>query len=101
MSATPTPDPSHQHWPSQPQWPQPQPPMSGLAIASLVLGIAWLFWLGSILAVVFGHIALKQANEGKVTGRGLAIAGLVLGWIGVGTLSLWILLIIIGAAAGA
>ena len=28
---------------------------SGLAVASLVLGIVWLWWLGSILALVFGR----------------------------------------------
>ena len=34
-----------------------------------------------ILAVVFGDIALNQTKSGKVGGRGMAIAGLVLGYI--------------------
>jgi len=61
---------------------------NGLAVASLVLGIVWDFWIGSILAVVFGHIALSQidGSRGLQTGRGLAIAGVILGWIGVVTL---------------
>ena len=60
---------------------------SGLAIASLVLGIMWLFWLGSILAVIFGHIALSQIKkDSSISGRGMAIAGVTLGWIGVAVL---------------
>ena len=60
---------------------------SGLAIASLVLGIMWLFWLGSILAVIFGHIALSQTKkDSSISGRGMAIAGVTLGWIGVAVL---------------
>ena len=52
---------------------------SGLAIASMVLGIVWIFWLGSILAVIFGHVALSQIKRsmGALSGRGMAIAGLV------------------------
>jgi len=48
-----------------------------------VLGILWLYWLGSILALVFGYVALRQIKERHQDGRGLAIAGVVLGWIGV------------------
>jgi hypothetical protein len=57
---------------------------NGFAVASLVLGIIWLAWLGSILAVVFGHVALRQIRESEdQKGRNLAIAGLVLGYVGV------------------
>lgn len=61
---------------------------SGLAIASLVLGIVWVYWVGSILAVIFGHVALAQikSDPEHKTGKGLAIAGVVLGWIGVAVL---------------
>jgi hypothetical protein len=70
---------------------------NGLAIASLVLGICWIYWVGSVLAVIFGHVALGQIarSNGTQQGRGMAVAGLVLGWIGVA-----ILLIILLAAAG-
>jgi hypothetical protein len=68
----------------------PAPETNGMAIASLVAGFLWLGWLGSFAAVVFGHVALSQINEsqGRQTGRGTAIAGLVLGYMGVGTLVL-------------
>ena len=69
---------------------------SGLAIASMVLGILWVYWIGSILAVIFGHVAISQAHKDEtLRGRGMAIAGLVLGYVGIGTL----LLIVIVAAA--
>ena len=69
---------------------------SGLAVASLVLGIVWVVWIGSILAVVFGHVSLSQIKRsyGAVRGRGLAIAGLVLGYLGVATLLLSIVVAI-------
>ena len=65
---------------------------AGLAIASMVLGILWVYWIGSILAVIFGHIAISQAGKDPtLRGKGMAIAGLVLGYIGVGFLVLAIL----------
>lgn len=61
---------------------------NGLAIASLVLGIVWIYWVGSILALVFGYMGKNQIDRsgGREGGRGLAIAGIVLGWVGVATL---------------
>lgn len=64
---------------------------NGLAIASMVLGIVWLYWIGSVLAVLFGHVALSQINRDGQQGRGFAIAGLALGWVGVGTLMVFLL----------
>ena len=58
---------------------------SGLAVASLVSGIlGWtiLPWLGSIVAIVTGHIArgeVRRAPE-RLEGSGLALAGLILGY---------------------
>jgi len=73
---------------------------NGMAVASLVLGILWLFWVGSILAVIFGYVGKGQIDRsgGTQTGRGLAIAGITLGWVGIGFLVLTIVLAIIGAA---
>ena len=59
--------------------------MSGLAVASLVLGIVGIFTcyllLPSILAAVFGVVAMRQIAQRphELTGRGLAIAGVVCG----------------------
>ena len=57
-----------------------------------MLGIVWLEGLGSILALIFGYIALRQIKQRQQRGRGLAIAGVVLGWIGVGLLAMVIVL---------
>jgi hypothetical protein len=56
---------------------------NGLAIASLVFACVWFAWMGSLAAVVCGHIALGQirASGGRQSGRGLAIAGLTLGYL--------------------
>ncbi|WP_197429204.1 DUF4190 domain-containing protein, partial [Microbacterium sp. CCH5-D1] len=66
----------------------PPRPTSGLAVTSLVCGIAGvvLIWailpiLASIAAVITGHMALKQTkSDPSVGGRGMAIAGLILGY---------------------
>ena len=70
---------------------------NGLAIASLVLGILWLFWLGSLVGLVLGLVALKQIKDRHQGGRGIAIAGVVLSvlWL-VG----FVVAIIVGASKG-
>jgi hypothetical protein len=60
--------------------------MSGFAIASLVCslaGIAGLLFAGPILGVVFGHLALREIDrsDGIVGGHGLAMAGLIVGYV--------------------
>ena len=64
--------------------PAAQQKTSGMAIASLVCGIVNVFPL-SVIAIVLGHISLSQIKKsaGQITGRGLAIAGLVLGYLGI------------------
>jgi hypothetical protein len=63
---------------------------SGLAIASLVLGIIWICGLGSLLATIFGAVALSQISRsrGQLEGKGMAIAGLVLGVLGLSLFAL-------------
>ena len=63
---------------------------SGLAIASLIFGLLFLFFPLSIVAIVFGHISLSQIKKsaGRLGGKGLAIAGLVLGYLGVAMIPL-------------
>jgi acyl carrier protein len=75
------------------------PATSGLAIASLVLGILGWFILpviGSISAIVLGHMARGEIrrSDGRVEGKGLATAGLVLGYVGLVVFLLVMLLVI-------
>jgi Domain of unknown function (DUF4190) len=83
-------------WGGQPPGAYGQPQSTnGLAIASLVLGIVWLYGIGSILALVFGYSARGQIDQsgGRQGGRGLATAGIVLGWVGIGLLIFFILMV--------
>jgi hypothetical protein len=43
-----------------------------------------------VLAVVFGHVALANIREHGQSGRGMAIAGLVLGYVGMALLALFV-----------
>jgi hypothetical protein len=71
--------------PAQPIAPQ-QPKTSGLAIASLVCsaGSFIIIPFGFIPGIICGHLALKQlTREPGLRGRGLAKAGLILGYLAV------------------
>lgn len=69
---------------------------NGFAVASFVLGLLWLYWVGSVLAIVFGYVALNQidARRGRQGGRGMAIAGLILGFVGVLALAVLLALVV-------
>lgn len=57
---------------------------NGLAVASLICGISQIFfWFASgIPAIVLGHIARRQIRRTGEDGDGMAVAGLILGYIG-------------------
>ena len=78
---------------------QAAPSTNGYAVASLVLGILWLYGVGAILALIFGYMAKGQIDRsgGMQTGRGLAIAGIVLGWIGIAALIIFIIVFVMAA----
>ena len=67
-----------------PEWSGP-PQNSGKAIASLICGVVLFFWPLSVAAVILGHLALSdiKRSAGRLAGRGMAIGGLVTGYIGV------------------
>ncbi len=90
-----------------PQYFNPAPVRNNpFAITALVLGIVQ-FVLGlalvgnivaAIPAIIFGAIALKQIRLRGERGRGMAIAGLVLGILGVLYFVLIIIVIVIGVS---
>jgi type IV pilus assembly protein PilA len=57
---------------------------SGKAITSLACGLFLFAFPLSILAIVFGHLAVSEIRKsaGRLKGEGMAIAGLILGYIG-------------------
>jgi hypothetical protein len=83
-----------------------------MAIASMVLGIISLplmfgYCMGApcaILAIIFGHTARARARRGLGGGEGMALAGLICGYVGlllVGTVVLIIFIVIAYAANAA
>lgn len=50
-------------------------PTNVFAVLALVFGI-----IGGLLGIVFGHVALSQIRRTGEAGRGMAIAGLALGY---------------------
>jgi hypothetical protein len=76
---------------------------NGLAIVSLVLSLLGLFfYITAIGGVICGHIARRQIREGHESGDGLALAGLIVGYIilALGVVFIvFIVIAIVGAAA--
>jgi len=72
---------------------------NGMAIAALILGISafvCLGPLGGLLAVVFGILGLSKAKQ-IGTGRGMSIAGIILGALGTIVSILVLVLFVFGA----
>jgi type II secretory pathway pseudopilin PulG len=71
---------------------------NGKAIASMVTGLLCFFWPSSIAAVILGHMARTEIKKsaGRQGGDGMALAGLILGYLGI---SLVPLILIIAAIA--
>ncbi len=88
--------------------PPPKVPTEGLAIASLVTSIAGLVLAGSCLfpvlacpvGAILGHVAMRRIDESGKQGRGMALAGAIVGWVGTALLVLGILFFVIVAATG-
>jgi hypothetical protein len=86
-----SPGPYGQPYPQQYQQPMvvvaPALPTSAWAIASLIFGILGmvggfcLFGIPCIAAVICGHAGMRDTNGGVKSGRGMAIAGLILGYL--------------------
>lgn len=62
------------------------------AILSLAVSLFWLAGIGSIGAIVLGHMAKRQiaASKGTETGLGLAGAGMAIGYIGLAILLVYV-----------
>jgi Domain of unknown function (DUF4190)/Domain of unknown function (DUF1707) len=59
-------------------------PTNGLAIAALICGIGQIFFwfVAAVCAIIFGHLARRQIRQTGEGGDGLALAGLILGYVG-------------------
>jgi hypothetical protein len=90
-----SPPPGQQHYGPQPPYPAyqqpyppyppypPAPPTNGLAIAALVCGVGgFVIGLSFIPAIICGHLARRQIRQTGEQGGGMALAGLILGYVG-------------------
>lgn len=87
------------------QYQQPAPqysyvpvPTDGFSVAALVLGV-----LGfNIFAIIFGIIGLNRTSTGAYSGRGMAIAGIVLGALSLAAIIVFVIVLfaVMGAAVG-
>jgi hypothetical protein len=88
-----SPPPGQQYDGPQPPYPAYQQPYSpypparptnGLAIAALVCGVGgFVIGLSFIPAIICGHLARAQIRRTGEQGAGLALAGLILGYVGI------------------
>jgi hypothetical protein len=101
-------------YPAQP-YPQPAyptygyntPPVAGtqsangMAIASLICSIAGIVTCGvtSLLGAILGHVARRQISQRHESGAGLALAGIIVGWVVTGIWAVIWTLFIIGIIA--
>jgi hypothetical protein len=68
-----------------------------MAVAALVLSLVglipcfWLFQIPGLLGTIFGFVGMSQTKDGTRGGRGMAIAGMIIGVISlVACVAFWI-----------
>jgi len=91
-----------------PYYGAPAPKTNVLAIISMIaaiLGFVWILpFIGSLGGAIMGHISLNQIKRTGEGGRGMALAGVIVGWIGVAIavigIAFFLFFVILGATAG-
>ena len=77
---------------------QSQPQTESRAIPSLILGVLALFFsiITGIPAIILGHMSLSKIKKsaGQLTGEGMALAGLILGYVSVALVPLLLIIAI-------
>jgi hypothetical protein len=70
-----------------------------MAIASLVCSLlGWICAIGPILGVIFGFVALNQIKKTGQSGRGLALAGISVGFVVIAIIVVYFIIVIIVGA---
>ncbi|MGX9888685.1 DUF1707 and DUF4190 domain-containing protein [Streptomyces sp. NPDC002276] len=83
--------------------PAPLPPTNGKAVGALVCGLLIVPTLGltGIPAVILGHTARAEIRRTDEVGDGLALTGLVFGWLAVSAWTLFLMLLVVAGASSA
>jgi len=89
-------------FPGPTPYPFPSPSRTNtFAIVSLVCSLAsFLVGVSCIAGIVFGHLALRQIRRTGEEGRGMAIAGLVIGYVALVILVLVVVLVAVVVISG-
>lgn len=70
-----------------------------MGITSLILSLATLiFGITFIPGIILGHMGLSAAKRGTANNRGLALAGVIIGWVFLGLGLLFVALVIVAVA---
>jgi hypothetical protein len=100
--------------PNAPAYPSAPQPASGMAIGALVVGIISIvialpgccctpIWLLSgmlgLVGVILGYLGMQECNRGEKSGKGMAMAGLICGGIGLAISLLFFVLMMLGVVA--
>lgn len=66
---------------------------SGKAIASFICGLFSFLFPSAIVAIILGHLSLTEIKNGfgRVRGKGMALTGLILGYLGISILPILII----------
>jgi tetratricopeptide (TPR) repeat protein len=73
-----------------------------MAITGFVLSLLWLGGIGSLAGLCLGIVATKRTRQHNQAGRGLAVAALILGIVGlIGSATLVVSLLILGSGLNA
>ena len=75
-----------------------QRPYSGTAITAFVFSLLWMGGLGSLAAVIFAAVSMRKTRTHDQAGRGLAVAALIIGILGL-IVTAWIILVVSAASS--
>lgn len=92
------------HGPHQPAYQPlavPVVPTSGTATAAMICGIGSLISCGilGIVAVILGHVAMRETRSGARGGHGMAVTGLILGYLTVLPWAIFWIMLLVGAVS--
>lgn len=74
--------------------------LSILSMIGSILGFIWVLpIIGSLAGAIMGHISLNQIKQTGEKGRGMAMAGVIVGWVGLGLIVLAIIAFFVFIAA--
>lgn len=76
-----------------------------LAVISMIASIVGFIWIlpfvGALAGVITGHIALKQIAQSGENGRGMALAGVIVGYVALAFVVIGVILFVFFLAIGA